>query len=69
MFLKNSQDSQENTGARVPFLTSENFKKLFFTEHLRTTASDSISSSKIYSAYRKYILQKFLINCHKSENN
>ena len=54
MFLKNSQNSQENTCARVAFLIKlqvevqvfsyevcEIFKNTSFTEHLRTTASDS----------------------------
>ena len=64
MFFKISQNSQENTGARVPILTSENFKKFFFTEHLRTAASDSISNSKIYIArtVNIYFINQGIIN-------
>ena len=64
MFFQISQNSQENTGARLPKLTSENFEIFFFTEHLRTAASDSISNSKIYIArtVNIYFINQEIIN-------
>ena len=79
MFLEISQNSQENTCARVSFLKKllapaallkktlaqvfsyefcEISKNTFFTEHLRTTASELLSNFFSSELYFRYVLFK-----------
>ena len=63
VFLQISQNSRENTCARVSFLIKalaqafssefcETFKSNFFTEHLRTTASQCRKENVCNGAYQ-----------------
>ena len=67
VFLKISQNSQENPCARVSFLAHvfpcefcEMFKNTFFTEHLQTTAS-----GKVCEVHEKNSLKTLNKTCNK----
>ena len=79
MFLQISQNQQENTCARVSFLIKQE-AYIFFTEHLRTTASQcksdiafrldqnsmKLEKRLILKTYVHYLCHRFII-CVKTE--
>ena len=52
MLLEISQNSQENTCARVSFLMKFQASGLFFTEHLWTTASKHINFLNLWKSLK-----------------
>ena len=61
MFLEISQNSQENTCARVSFLIKLQAKNTFFTEHLRVTAFEVHVVCDNTKMHRSYLLSRSVL--------